>query len=91
MNSADPTLSDNLRRTSPKRAKAVGYFLVFGGGLLWLAILSDAFGGLEERLGTFLVGLGVSGLGFVYLCLAVRCPQCGRRIFWEAVTSREAS
>jgi DNA-directed RNA polymerase subunit RPC12/RpoP len=21
----------------------------------------------------------------------VRCPQCGRRIFWEAVTSREAS
>jgi hypothetical protein len=76
--------------TRPRRALRLGYALVIGGGILWIAVLQGAFGGLERRPGAFFMGLGFSMFGFAYLCFAVRCPRCGGRLFWEAVNKGRA-
>ena len=63
---------------------------VITGGILWVAVLQGAFGGLEKRPGTFFAGLGLSMFGFAYLCFAVLRPLCSGRIFWEAVNKGQA-
>lgn len=36
------------------------------------------------------IGLAVGISAFVFACLTIRCPSCGARWFWRAVSNRRA-
>lgn len=39
---------------------------------------------LDVAIALFLVGIVLGSGGFVWVCIGVRCPRCGARIFWHA-------
>jgi endogenous inhibitor of DNA gyrase (YacG/DUF329 family) len=64
--------------------------LVVGGGLALFGNLlfhwSPSFGAIVT-LGGAAAGLGL----FVFGCLSVRCPSCGARWVWDAISKRPAN
>lgn len=48
----------------------------------------------EIDAGTFgplvLGGLGASIIGMCFLALSIRCPKCGARWFWQAVSKQDS-
>jgi cytochrome b subunit of formate dehydrogenase len=68
-------------------------------GQLWklvvgLLVAAAGFGimfyGLQTRLTSFrLSGAAIALCAFAGICLAVRCPSCGRRWVWNAVRTQE--
>jgi len=43
---------------------------------------------ITQWYGLQVVGMLVGMAGFVYLCTGVRCPRCGARWIWMAVTGK---
>lgn len=49
------------------------------------ALLSGSFAPLLEASGmSWTVGTLVACAGYAFTCIAVRCPGCGSRWFWQA-------
>jgi hypothetical protein len=42
--------------------------------------------GHDMRPAVFLTGMAIGIAAFVFPCLAVRCPNCGLRLYWYAVS-----
>ncbi|MBT8078778.1 MAG: hypothetical protein KJO31_09365 [Gammaproteobacteria bacterium] len=60
----------------------IGGAIVFISGLL-IGRASSALYALSSSLGVA-IGLG----GFVYLCVAIRCPDCGAKWIWLMASKR---
>lgn len=55
--------------------------VVLGGG----ALLVGSFAPLVAATGlSWTGGTVLATVGYVFVCLAVRCPDCGSRWFWQA-------
>jgi len=50
-----------------------------------LALLVGSFAPLSAATGlTWTTGTILAIVGYAYTCIAVRCPSCGSRWFWQA-------
>ncbi len=79
-----------LRRTGQIWKPAVGWGLIALGLLVIFACLSD-WGDKQSAdiLVACLGGANVLNLAaFVWMAIAIRCPRCGRRLFWHALHAR---
>lgn len=60
----------------------VALFLVIGGGT------AVAFGPAEYSPLLVIIGAAIALAGFCFACITIRCPSCGKRWFWEAVSTQ---
>jgi hypothetical protein len=80
--------SDQIRKV------AIGLILLIGGGAtgaIVTLLLADPHGAFANNQGMYdaqAVSTGLALAGFVYLCMRVRCPQCGAKWIWMGVTGR---
>lgn len=63
---------------------SAGVSLIVGNLLLWLHVSVVPRGGLGMMLSV--AGSGLALLGLAFCCVAVRCPRCGARWVWWAVS-----
>jgi DNA-directed RNA polymerase subunit RPC12/RpoP len=75
-----------LKRTHQLSAFWAGCAATIGGVLLIPLALVEA---VPRPPFVALAGIVLGNAGFAWLCVAIRCPQCGARIFWRAVTKHE--
>jgi hypothetical protein len=64
----------------------VAGFVLVGG--LHEVLPGFAFVGFGPRL---LIGFILWGIGLVFPCVAIRCPQCGARWFWQGISGRSVT
>lgn len=63
--------------------------LILGGAIALLPIVGEA---VSTRAALVKFGAALFSLGcFFYGCRAIRCPACGTRWVWDAVSGRAAS
>lgn len=65
-------------------------FAIIATGMVIL-VLSRLFSTeIRENVYPLLLAIGVlvSAGSLAWLCLSVRCPRCGRALFWDAMTKR---
>lgn len=77
----------------PSFIQKTGQQWKLNGGLLLLVV---GFGvlvyGVRPATSSVVYALAGTGLGvvaFLTMCFAIRCPACGFRFFWAAVSTRE--
>lgn len=71
----------------------LGLALLIGGGATNLAVsfipyLRELTEGLQIFYSIRAVSTAAAAVGFVYLCLSVRCPRCGAKWIWMAATGK---
>jgi DNA-directed RNA polymerase subunit RPC12/RpoP len=60
--------------------------VVVSGALMWFdAWFSSAL--KLQRYAPTLIGTGLGLVALVAACLAVRCPSCGKRLLWHALST----
>ena len=60
-----------------------------GGALIWIGQSRlDAAG--DSALVLMLVGAGMGVVGMVWSAVAVKCPKCGTRLLWRAVSEQSS-
>jgi hypothetical protein len=64
----------------------VSFVTMAGGGLIVFFSLAD-----KSLLFPLIVGMILVAFGFVFGCLAIRCPECKARWVWRAVKGQSAS
>jgi hypothetical protein len=64
---------------------------VIGGTLTFGFVVRGGFGGLEHGFWVYLAGLAMAVVGFAYLCVAVRCPDCGTKVFLYSLKNGDAA
>jgi hypothetical protein len=83
------TKSSSTLLSIQKGRVVFGFALFFLGGLLmWIHGPIETFFQWESYIAQ-LLGTAIIFVAFAWLCIAVRCPQCGLRLFWYAVSSKE--
>jgi hypothetical protein len=77
-----------LKRTGQISTLSAGITVTLIGGMLTFGSLISAFRPEEPVVFiTFvLAGLTLVFAGSAWLCFRIKCPQCGARIFWQAVS-----
>jgi hypothetical protein len=52
--------------------------------LIWVGIALSIFGALGNLFYLF-IGLPIGLFGIAFCCLAIRCPACGQRWYWQSI------
>jgi len=80
-----------LRNTGQWWKFVVSIALTLVGGLTMLYGIFKLQGESPETLVPAIFGgMALATLGFVFGCIAIRCDECGARIFWHAVSRQKS-
>jgi len=71
--------SKTVLKASDQSGKFVAATIV-----IWAGLAVSIFG-IFRDIYFIVYGLLIGLVGFVYCCLAIRCPQCGQRWYWQAL------
>ncbi len=63
--------------------------VLIGGVLVWVGRSRIGSSG-DRAVVTILVGTAVGLAGMVWSAVAIKCPACGTRLLWEAVSTQSA-
>jgi hypothetical protein len=87
-------LFDNsiIKKTNQWWKLMLAFGLMVAGGLLvgWLANVPD-LGEVQSGFQLLLLGFLFTGAGLVFPCVAIRCPNCGARWFWQGISGKGAN